>query len=92
MNLRVKPQHVFCKLQLHVLRQENLKIWLNPGLNVTISRRTGPRAFSWERGWCYIKCLSSYSNHYRIPLLRVYLLYPLSIYIEFVGLNAIILA
>ena len=34
---------MFCKLELHVLRQEKtlLKIWLNPGLNLTIFRGTG---------------------------------------------------
>ena len=30
-----KGSEEFCKLELHVLRQENL-IWLNPGLNLTI--------------------------------------------------------
>ena len=31
-----------CKVELHVLRQETaLKIWLNPGLNLTISDEPG---------------------------------------------------
>ena len=34
---------MFCKLQLHALSKKTvLKIWLNPGLNLTIFLGTGP--------------------------------------------------
>ena len=42
---RSKGPTIFCKLEFHVLREKNtlLKIWLNPGLNLTVFRETGPR-------------------------------------------------
>ena len=42
---RGKVSIVFCKLELHVQLEKKtwLKIWLNPGLNFTIFRRTVPR-------------------------------------------------
>ena len=47
-----KGSTVFCKLKLHVLRQENLvcslKFWFNPGLNLTIFQGTGPWAKIWQ--------------------------------------------
>ena len=39
---RCKGTTEFCKPELNVLRQENLlKIWLNPGINLTMFRGTG---------------------------------------------------
>ena len=65
---RSKGTTVFCKLELHFLRQETLlKIWLNPGLNLTIFRGTGPS--------CYLAVLSfvlffgseEYNGEHRVP-------------------------
>ena len=53
-------QYIHCKLEVHVLSQENLsktllKIWLNPGLDLTILPGTGPADF-------YISKLIEYAN------------------------------
>ena len=41
--LRVKAQHYFVSLSCILLDKKTLlKIWLNPGLNLTIFRGTGP--------------------------------------------------
>ena len=59
-------QYVFCQLELHVLRQEKLsilKIWLNPGLNLTIFRGTRP----WMLLLTHGTYVANFENSFGLP-------------------------